>query len=161
MKPFVLVALVLAALLTAVTLLPAQNPVDAPAPAYAGTLQGVAADPPSLVVQDDTIRIRIIADADSVIADPSSVRVLPGQVVTWICDLGDWTVRFHDGQPFGEVAVSQGIQGNRGQRRGQAVNANARHDSYKYDIMVRIPGQPPLRADPEIVVGPEGDGGGR
>jgi hypothetical protein len=161
MKPFVLVALVLASLLTVVTLLPAQNPVDAGAPAFAGPIPPVGDGSPSPVVQADTIRIRIIADADSVIADPNSVTVRPGQVVTWICDLGDWTVRFQDAQPFGEGAVSQGISGNRGQGRGQAVRANARQDRYKYDIMVRVQGGPPLTADPEIVVGPEGDGGGR
>jgi hypothetical protein len=108
----------------------------------------------------DTVVIRIVADADSVAAVPATVTVRPGQVVTWSCDLGDWTVKFRSGQPFGDTAVGEGIRGNRGRGRGQAVRANAEAGRYKYDIMVRVEGGPPLRADPEIIVDP-GEGGSR
>jgi len=110
-------------------------------------------------LQSDTIVIQIVADADSVIAVPNSVTVRRGQVVTWACELGEWTVRFKSGQPFGDAAVGDGIKGNRGQRNGQAVRGNSEYGRYKYDIMVRIQGGQNLRADPEVVVGP-GDGPG-
>jgi plastocyanin len=109
--------------------------------------------------EQDTVFIRIVADADSVAADPASVTVRPGQVVVWESDLGDWRVNFKSAQPFGEGAVSDGIRGNRGQRRGQAVRAEAQAGRYKYDIMVRVQGGPPLTADPEVVVDPEGGPG--
>jgi plastocyanin len=108
----------------------------------------------------DTVVIQIVADADSVVAVPGSVTVRRGQVVTWACDLGNWTVQFRSGQPFGDAAVSEGIRGTRGARFGQAVRADAQAGRYKYDILVRVEGGPPLRADPEIVIGP-GDGPGR
>ena len=160
MKPFVMGALVLVSVLISATFLPAQNPTGQKVP---GLVEGVvpfSPETPARIQVPDTIRIRIVADADSVVAEPSTVTVLPGQVVTWICDLGEWTVRFKDGQPFGEAAVGDGIRGNQGQRRGQAVRRNAEPGSYKYDIMVRVQGGPNLTADPEVVVGP-GDGGGR
>lgn len=159
MKPFVLVIVILISLLGVAALVPAPSPVDAQLTALSGGPGGAEAESPSPAMQADTIRIRIIADADSVIAVPNSVTVRPGQVVTWICDLGEWTVKFKNGQPFGEAAVGEGIKGNRGQRRGQAVRGNARAGAYKYDIMVRVQGGRNLMADPEIVVGP-GDGGG-
>lgn len=109
--------------------------------------------------QVDTIVVQIVADADSVIAVPGSVTVKRGQVVTWACELGEWTVKFRSGQPFGDAAVGEGIRGNRGQRNGRAVRESAEYGSYKYDIMVRIQGERTLTADPEVVVGP-GDGPG-
>jgi hypothetical protein len=112
--------------------------------------------PPSTPQEPDTIYIEIVADADSVIAVPSVVTVQRGQVVTWISELGEWTVKFKSSQPFGDRAVGEGIRGNRGQRRGQAVRQNAAEGRYKYDIMVRLQGGQNLRADPEIVIGPGG-----
>lgn len=160
MKPFVMGALVVVSVLISATFLPAQNPKGQRVP---GLLEGAVPffkETPARIQVPDTIRIRIVADADSVVAEPSTVTVLPGQVVTWICDLGEWTVKFKDGQPFGEAAVGEGIKGNRGQRNGQAVRGNAEPGRYKYDILVRIQGGRTLMADPEVVVGP-GDGGGR
>jgi hypothetical protein len=106
--------------------------------------------------QADTVVIQIVADADSVVAVPNSVTVSRGQVVTWNCELGDWTVIFGSAQPFGEQAVGEGIRGNRGQRRGQAVRSDAAEGRYKYDILVRVQGERNLRADPEIVIAPAG-----
>ena len=74
--------------------------------------------------------------------------------MTWACELGEWTVKFKSGQPFGDQAVGEGIKGNRGQRKGQAVRGNAEAGTYKYDIMVQIRGGRNLRADPEIVINP-------
>ena len=75
-------------------------------------------------------------------------------MVTWNCELGDWTVKFKNGQPFGDRAVGEGIKGNRGQRNGQSVRNAAAEGRYKYDIMVQIQGGRNLMADPEIVIGP-------
>ena len=160
MKPFVMGALVVVPALISTTFLPAQSPTGQEVPGLFEEVAPFSPEAPARIQVPDTIRIRIVADADSVVAEPNSVTVLPGQVVTWICDLGEWTVRFKDGQPFGEAAVGEGIRGNRGQRRGQAVRRNAEPGSYKYDIMVRVQGGANLTADPEVVVGP-GDGGGR
>ncbi len=144
MKRITVTALVGLGLLVPVTFIPAQgSDADGPRP-----------DP--MVQQVDTIVIQIVADADSVVAVPNSVTVKRGQVVTWACELGDWTVKFKSGQPFGDQAVGDGIKANRGQRRGQAVRGNAAYGAYKYDIMVQIQGGRNLRADPEIVVEPEG-----
>jgi hypothetical protein len=159
MKSFVLGALVVLGVFFPVTFLPAQGPA-AHRPVLAdldAALPSNDANAPAL--QSDTIVIQIVADADSVIAVPSSVTVRRGQVVTWACELGEWTVRFKSGQPFGDAAVGDGIKGNRGQRNGQAVRGNSEYGRYKYDIMVRIQGGQNLRADPEVVVGP-GDGPG-
>ncbi len=104
-------ALVALGILFPLTFAPAQNR-DLPAPADLGR-------------QADTIVIQIVADADSVVAVPNSVTVTRGQVVTWACELGDWTVNFKSGQPFGDQAVGDGIRGNQGQRRGQAVRNDA------------------------------------
>jgi len=112
----------------------------------------VPGQPGADLQQADTIVIQIVADADSVVAVPNSVMVAPGQVVTWQTDLGDWMVRFRSAQPFGEQAVGDGIRGNRGQRRGQAVRNEAADGAYKYDILVVVQGGGNLRADPEIVV---------
>lgn len=106
-----------------------------------------------------TIEIEILRDGESIRAEPDSVYALPGQMVTWNCEFGEWMVFFKDGQPFGEAAVGEGIRGGQGQRSGQAVRTNAAHGEYKYDIMVRIPGEGTIRIDPEVVVGP-GDGPG-
>lgn len=108
----------------------------------------------------DTVWVEIVPDADSVRAIPDPIVVEPGQVVSWTTDLGEWTVTFKSGIPFGEAAVGDGIRGNRGQRRGQAVRSDAAPGRYKYDIMVRVQGGRNLRADPEVVIGP-GDGPGK
>lgn len=160
MKKIVLAALAVLGVFLPVSFVPAQGP--------GGHRQGPGASaetadspaPVALAPQADTIVIQIVADADSVIAVPSSVTVRRGQVVTWTCELGEWTVKFKSGQPFGDAAVGEGIKGNRGRRNGEAVRGNAEYGSYKYDIMVQVEGGRNLRADPEIVVGP-GDGPGR
>ena len=157
MKRIVLAGLVAVGVFIPVTFVPAQG--------LGAGRAGLAVPPGSAAevgpaVQADTIVIQIVADADSVIAVPASVTVRRGQVVTWACELGEWTVKFKSGQPFGDAAVGEGIKGNQGQRRGQSVRENAEYGSYKYDIMVRIQGGRNLTADPEVVVGP-GDGPGR
>jgi len=160
MKQIVLAVLVVAGVFVPVTFLPAKvSRVEQPAQAWAETTPATLAET-APEIQIDTIVIQIVADADSVIAVPNSVTVGRGQVVTWVCELGEWTVKFKSGRPFGDAAVGDGIKGNRGQRRGQAVRPDAEAGRYKYDIMVRIQGGRNLTADPEIVVGP-GDGPGR
>jgi len=159
MKSFVLGALVLWGVSFPVTFVPPQGPAShRPTPGdLDAAFPSFEANAPAL--QNDTIVIQIVADADSVIAVPSTVTVRRGQVVTWACELGEWTVKFKSGQPFGDAAVGNGIKGNRGQRNGQAVRGDAEYGSYKYDIMVRVQGGRNLTADPEVVVGP-GDGPG-
>ncbi|MBT8397898.1 MAG: hypothetical protein HKO65_05600 [Gemmatimonadetes bacterium] len=150
MKTIALTALVALGILFPVTFVPAQGN-DSSQPEALSTPEPASE---VSVAQADTIVIQIIADADSVIAVPSVVEVSPGEVVTWECELGEWMVFFRSAQPFGEIAVGQGIRGGQGQRNGQAVRNEAAEGSYKYDIMVRIQGGRNLRADPEIVVGP-------
>ena len=148
------------ALLPLLSFTPPQAPMDVGLPGVGiAPTSPLPGEQPSAQATD-TVVIRIVADADSVAAVPDAVTVRPGQVVTWICDLGDWTVKFRSSQPFGDAAVGEGIRGNRGRGRGQAVRANAEAGRYKYDIMVQVEGGPPLRADPEIIVDP-GEGGSR
>ncbi len=107
--------------------------------------------------QESTITIQIVADADSVIAVPAVVTVRPGQRVEWVCDLGEWEVKFKNGEPFGEGSVRDGIKGGRGNKHGRNVRAQARGGRYKYDIKVKVRGGRNLKADPEIVVSPGED----
>ena len=160
MKRIVLAGLVAVGVFIPVTFVPAQGPGAGRTVSKGLAIPPGSAEDVGPALQADTIVIQIVADADSVIAVPASVTVRRGQVVTWASDLGEWTVKFKSGQPFGEAAVGEGIKGNQGQRRGQAVRENAEYGSYKYDIMVRIQGGRNLTADPEVVVGP-GDGPGR
>ncbi|MGW8265466.1 MAG: hypothetical protein ACWGSQ_03810 [Longimicrobiales bacterium] len=160
MSRIVLGALVALGVLIPVSFFPAQGSgIDGSVPPGGMNPAPALTEGDSPLLQVDTIVVQIVADADSVIAVPSSVTVRRGQVVTWACELGEWTVKFKSGQPFGDAAVGEGIKGNRGQRNGQAVRADAEYGSYKYDIMVRIQGGRNLTADPEVVVGP-GDGPG-
>ena len=156
MKLFVLGALIAVGVFIPVTFVPAQGPGDHGPSLVSGE---VGPTPTTPNQQVDTIWIQIVADADSVVAVPNSVTVRRGQVVTWTSDLGEWTVKFKSGQPFGDAAVGEGIKGNQGQRTGQAVRASAEPGRYKYDIMVQVRGGPNLRADPEVVIEP-GDGPG-
>jgi plastocyanin len=144
MKTTFFSALVVLGIMFPVTIVPAQgdDPVI-PAPEHEKVPQ-----------QIDTVFIQIVADADSVVAVPNSVTVSPGQVVTWECELGDWTVFFRSDQPFGGSAVGEGIRGGQGQRSGQAVRGQAAPGRYKYDILVRVQGGRNLRADPEVVIEP-------
>jgi len=160
MNRTVLGALVVLGVSAPVAFVPAQGSGIGRSVAFEGP-SSVPAPPEgsSPALQVDTIVVRIVADADSVIAVPGSVTVRRGQVVAWACELGEWTVKFKSGQPFGDAAVGDGIRGNRGQGNGRAVRENAEYGSYKYDIMVRIQGERTLTADPEVVVGP-GDGPG-
>jgi plastocyanin len=161
MKRSFLGTLVVLGVLAPVTFVPAQRPgADDPSPAEVKATPEYARGEALRPQEQDTVFIQIVADADSVAAKPASVTVRPGQVVVWQSDLGDWRVNFKSMQPFGEGAVSDGIRGERGQRNGKAVRAGAQAGRYKYDIMVRIQGGPPLTADPEVVVDP-GDGPGR
>jgi len=143
-------------ILSLLSFTPRQAPTAVASPGIASNAATLGHEPDAQAA--DTVVIRIVADADSVMADPASVTVRRGQVVTWTCDLGDWTVKFNSGQPFGDAAVGDGIKGNRGRRFGQAVRANAEAGRYKYDIMVQIPGGRNLQADPEIIIDP-GEGG--
>lgn len=136
MKRFVLATAVLLGVLIPVTFVPAQRS-DTPEPS--------AQELP-------TITIRIVADADSVIAVPSSVTVKPGQMVEWICELGEWEVKFKSGEPFGEDARNNGIKGRKGSKTGKNVRGQAHRGNYKYDIKVKLQGGRNLTADPEIVV---------
>ncbi len=142
MRRFLWGILVFAGILVSVTFIPAQGGAEAP-----GLVQEA---------QADTIFIQIVPDADSVRAEPNSVTVRPGQVVTWITDLGEWEVKFKSREPFGDRAVGEGIRGGRGQRNGRGVRPNAAAGTYKYDIKVRVQGGRNLQADPEIVVRPAG-----
>ncbi len=144
MKTTFLTALVLLGILFPVTIVPAQgkDPVS-PTPVNEAVPQQV-----------DTVFIQIVADADSVVAVPNSVTVSRGQVVTWECELGDWTVFFQSDQPFGESAVGEGIRGGQNQRNGRAVRPEAAEGTYKYDILVRVQGGRNLRADPEVIIEP-------
>jgi hypothetical protein len=138
MKRMVMGAVVAAGLLGFATLLPAQD-----GDGETRTLQQAP----------DTVWIEIVAvGEDSIAARPNSVSVLQGQAVGWRSELGNWRVFFRSPQPFGPGATDQGLGGNRGQKQAWTVRPQATPQSYKYDIMVVIPGQGPIRVDPEIVV---------
>lgn len=158
MKRLALGGMVALSILSLPGFMPSRAPTGVPSPrvgiADATPLPGYG---PAIQAMD-TVVIQIVADADSVAAVPATVRVRPGQVVTWSCELGDWTVLFRSGQPFGDAAVGEGIRGNRGQGSSRAVRPDAAAGRYKYDILVQVQGGPPLRADPEIIVDP-GEGG--
>jgi plastocyanin len=144
MKTTFFTALVVLGILFPVTIVPAQGRDQAlPASGHE-----------AMTRQMDTVFIQIVADADSVVAVPNSVTVSRGQVVTWECDLGEWTVFFRSDQPFGESAVGDGIRGGQGQRSGRAVREQAADGRYKYDILVRVQGGRNLRADPEVIIEP-------
>jgi len=147
MKTLALSALVILGVLFPVTFIPAQGN----GPNDLGPENEFPAQ------QADTIVIQLVADADSVIAVPNSVTVNRGQVVTWASELGDWTVFFRSGQPFGDQAVGEGIRGGRGQRNGQAVRNEAETGAYKYDILICVQGGQNLRRDPEVVIAPRRD----
>ncbi len=97
-------------------------------------------------------------DEGNITVSPDPVVVNRGETVEWVADpesaVESWTIRFRSPVPFGNAAAQQGINGNRGQRRGQALNAEAQVGRrYKYMVSV-WDGQRVRILDPEIEVGP-------
>lgn len=126
-----------------------------------GFLQPSAGDPgEEAATQRPTVSIAIVAEGDSIAADPDSILVRPGQKVEWSSELGDWEVVFESDEPFGEEARRRGIKGGKGKANGRNVRSAAREGRYKYLIRVTTPDGKTLERDPEIVVRPgRGDGG--
>jgi hypothetical protein len=141
MKRFAFGALVVAGLLAPLGFVPAGN-------------GGAGTEPARQAA--DTVWIDIVADGESIAANPDSVSARQGQPVGWRSELGNWRVIFHSPQPFGQGGANPGLAGDRGQRRAWTVRPDATPQLYKYDILVVIPGRGAIRVDPEIAIQPGG-----
>jgi len=99
--------------------------------------------------------VTITVAGGEITASPDPAHVGRGQRIEWVCEAGAFKVEFETEEPFGpEARRGRGIQGQRGRGRGMIARAQARLQSYKYDITVTLPDGTRIFKDPEVVIGP-------
>ncbi len=87
-------------------------------------------------VQPEPIKIRIELDGGNFVYHPALLQANQGDLISWRCDQGDFTVSFPERSPFDNVTI-QGSQGN--PTLPEQIRGDAEPRVYHYHVAVAVP----------------------